>query len=232
MKTAGIVGGIAPESTIQYYRQIVGLYRDRTRDNSYPPVIINSIDMTRMLDLVGAARLDDLTDFLLSEIGKLEKAGAGFAVLASNTPHVVFEALQSRCAIPLISIVQAAADAAAASGMQRVGLLGTRFTMSGRLYPELFAAMGMEVVSPDPAEQDYVHEKYMGELVRGVFLPETRSRLLAIVSQLRDRHGIDGVVLGGTELPLILTEPEHEGLRFLDTTRLHVARIVDAILAP
>jgi aspartate racemase len=231
MRRAGIIGGIAPESTIQYYRQIVDLYRARQPDGSYPPVVINSIDMTRMLELIGAGRLAEVTDDLLEEIGRLASAGADFAVLASNTPHVVFDALQARAPIPLRSIVAAACRAAAAAGLRRVGLLGTRFTMQGKLYPAVFGAAGIAVVAPEPDEQTFIHEAYLGELVHGNFRPETRARLEAIIGELKGREAIDGVVLGGTELPLILPEATYAGLPVLDTTRLHVEVIVDEILA-
>ena len=232
MKTAGIIGGIAPESTIQYYRQIVAAYRSRNPDGSYPPVIVNSIDMTKMLDLIGANRLPEVTRYLSDEILKLERAGADFAVLASNTPHVVFAELQDRSPIRLISIVDAARDAARSAGLQCIALLGTRFTMHGQFYPETFEPAGITVIVPDAQEQAYVHDKYMGELVNGIFLPETRGRILDIVRRLRSSALIDGVVLGGTELPLVLPAVEYEGIPFLDTTKLHVARIVDAMLAP
>jgi len=231
MRKAGIIGGIAPESTIQYYRLIVQAWRARNPDGSYPPVVINSIDMTRMLALIGAGQLAAVTAFLLDEIRALERAGADFAVLASNTPHVVFAELQAASGIPLLSIVDAARDAAVAAGLRRVALFGTRFTMQGRLYPASFEAAGVAVVTPAPDEQDFIHDRYMGELVAGIFLPETRDRLVAIIRRLRAEAGIDGVVLGGTELPLILPEPQYEGLPCLDTTRQHVARILDAMLA-
>jgi len=231
MRKAGIIGGIAPESTIQYYRLIVQGWRERNPDGSYPPVVINSIDMTRMLALIGAGQLAEVTAFLLAEIRALERAGADFAVLASNTPHLVFAELQAVSGIPLLSIVEAARDAAVAAGLRRVALFGTRFTMQGRLYAESFQAADVAVLIPAPAEQDFIHDRYMDELVAGIFLPETRDRLVAIIRRLRAETGIDGVVLGGTELPLILPEPRYEGLPCLDTTRLHVARILDAMLA-
>jgi len=230
MRMAGIIGGIAPESTIQYYRQIVDAYRAQQPDGSYPPVIINSIDMTKMLDLIGAARLAEVTAYLLREIGRLASAGADFGVLASNTPHLVFAALREGSPIPLISIVEAACEAAQEARMQRIGLFGTRFTMQGRLYPDIFSQAGITVVVPEPDEQTYIHDKYMGELVRGIFLPETRARLLEIAGNLRRREAVDGLILGGTELPLILTEPACDGLPMLDTTKLHVQKIVAEIL--
>jgi len=129
MKTIGIIGGIGPESTIEYYRQIIALYREQKRDGSYPSIIINSIDMKRMLDLIEAHKLDGLTKYLLGEVKRLAHAGADLGLLASNTPHIVFEDIQKQSPIPLISIVKAACEATKALGITKVGLLGTRFTM-------------------------------------------------------------------------------------------------------
>jgi len=229
MKTAGIIGGIGPESTIEYYRLAVALYRERTGDGSYPPLLINSIDLTRMLGLIGEDRLPQVTDYLLGEVEKLARAGADFGALAANTPHVVFEPLQQRSPIPLISIVESTCRTAGARGLRRVGLLGTRFTMQASFYPEGLARSGIALVLPTSDEQDYIHEKYMGELVKGVFRSETRERLLAVVERLRSKDGIDGVILGGTELPLILRDEKEAGLPVLDTTRIHVGEIVATI---
>lgn len=230
MKRLGIVGGIAPESTIEYYRLIVAAYRASVTDGSYPLLVINSIDMSRMRRLVEAGELAGLAEFMLGELHRLARAGADFALLASNTPHIVFDELERRSPLPLISIIGAALDAAAALGLKRVGLLGTRFTMRGGVYKKVFAGGGVEVVTPDEADQEYVHEKYMGELIEGVFLEETRAGLLAVVDRLKER-GVEGVVLGGTELPLILRDPAGRGIPFLDTTRIHAERAVAEMLA-
>ena len=231
MKTIGIIGGTAPASTIEYYRLIIASYRERTRDGSYPPILINSIDMKKMLDLIGADRLAEVTRYLLDEIGKLARAGADLGLLASNTPHIVFDDLQRQSPIPLISIVEAACEAAHALGLSRVGLLGTRFTMQGRFYPEVFSRQGIALSVPTPDDQAFIHDKYMGELVHGVFLPETREQLLAIADRLRKKDGIQGLILGGTELPLILGDVADRGIPFLDTTRIHVERAVARMLS-
>jgi aspartate racemase len=231
MKTVGIIGGIAPESTIQYYRLIIASYREKTQDGSYPPILINSIDMKKMLDLIGAGELPGVTDYLAGEVRKLAAGGADFGLLASNTPHIVFNEIRQRSPIPLVSIVEAACDAAQALGLKKVGLFGTRFTMQGRFYPDEFARAGIELVTPDPTDQAYIHDKYMGELVKGVFLPETRQRLLEIMEKLRARHGIEGLVLGGTELPLILDETVSRPIPFLDTTKIHAEQAVAQMLA-
>ncbi len=226
MKTVGIIGGIAPESTIAYYRLIISTYREITQDGSYPPIIINSINMKKMLDLISADRLMEVTQYLLGEIEKLARAGADFGILASNTPHIVFNDLQRQSPIPLISIVESACEATQALGLKKVGLFGTRFTMQGRFYPEIFSKQGISLIVPDEQDQTYIHDKYMGELVNGVFLTETRQQLLTIVEQLQEREGIQGLILGGTELPLILTDASYRGMPFLDTTKLHVEQIL------
>lgn len=230
MKTAGIIGGIAPESTIQYYRQAVTEYQRLTNESEYPPIIINSIHMTKMLNLIGQNKLNEVTNYLLHEINKLHKAGADFAAMASNTPHIVFNDLQSQSPIPLISIVEVACDAAKNADLKKVGILGTRFTMQGTAYPTIFSKAQIKLVSPQTDEQDFVHGKYMGELVKGILLPQTRLELLKIIDAMIARDDIDGVILGGTELPLILTEPSHNGISLLDTTKLHVQRIVQTML--
>jgi aspartate racemase len=233
MKRAGIIGGLGPESTVEYYRLIVESYREQRPDGSYPFVLINSIDMTRMRLLIEADELDAVADYLAAEVARLAAAGADFAALSASTPHLVFDELRRRCALPLVSIVEATRDAAVASGLRRLGLFGTRFTMRAGFYPEVFSREGLTLVMPGDAEQDYIHDKYMNELIHGLFLPETRARLLEIARRLKDEEGIQGLILGGTELPLILREPDADaaGLPFFDTTRIHVRRIVEQLLS-
>jgi aspartate racemase len=230
MKTVGIIGGVGPESTIDYYRSMIAIYRQESKDGSSPSIVINSIDMRKAVALFEANDLSGVADYLVAEVGRLAGAGADFGLLSANTPHIVFDEVQRRSPIPLISIVQATCDAAKARGLKRLGLFGTRFTMQGRFYQEVFSKEGIALSVPEPDEQDYIHDKYMGELVKGVFLPETRAGLLAIVDRLVEREKIEGVILGGTELPLILRDTEHRGIPFLDTTQIHVKAAVARLL--
>lgn len=231
MKTIGIVGGMGPESTIEYYRLIIGTYRERTRDGSYPPILLNSIDLKRMLDFIAANQLAEVTQYFLDEIKKLARAGADFGLLAANTPHIVFDDLQQHSPIPLISIVETACAAAQALGLKKVGLFGTRFTMQGRFYSEVFSRKGITLSIPEPNDQAYIHDKYMSELVNGIFLPETRQQLLTIVDRMKTQDGIQGLILGGTELPLIFRNVTDRAIPFLDTTRIHVERAVAEMLS-
>jgi len=230
MKTGGIIGGIGPESTIEYYRSAIAVYQEKKGDGSYPSILINSIDLKRMVDLVTANRLNEIVEYLAPEIQRLADAGAGCGLLAANTPHIVFDEVQSRSLIPLISIVQATCDAAKALGLNRIGLFGTRFTMEGKFYRNVFEKEGMELVIPSGEEREFIHDKYMNELLKGTFLPETRDRLLTIVDHLLAREQIQGLILGGTELPLILHDVIYRGIPFLDTTQIHVKALVERLL--
>jgi aspartate racemase len=230
MKSLGIIGGVGPESTIDYYRKIISLYRQRKGDGSYPELIINSINLKKELDLVERNQRDELTAYLLEEIEKLARAGAEVGLIASNTPHIVFGELRSRSRIPLISIVESTCDVAKEMKLKRGGLFGTRFTMQGTFYPDVFVGEGIELVGPEVEDQNYVHDKYMSELVNGVFLPETREGLLKIVDRLRTTQRIEGLILGGTELPLILTDETHNGLPILNTTKIHCQAAVTQML--
>jgi aspartate racemase len=231
MKTVGIIGGIGPESTIEYYRLIIAGYLEQQTDGSYPTMIINSLDLNHMVGMVTTNQLAALTEEIVSEIQKLARAGADFGVLAANTPHLVFDDVRRQSPIPLISIVEATRDDAQRRGLKRVGLFGTRFTMQARFYPDVFSKAEITLVVPEEDEQAYIHNKYMSELLNGIILPETRERLLAIVDRMRERDGIEGLILGGTELPLILRDAEHHGVPFLDTTKIHVERIVTELLS-
>jgi aspartate racemase len=152
-------------------------------------------------------------------------------LFASNTPHIVFEAVQRQSPIPLLSIVEVTRDAAATLGLTRVGLFGTRFTMRGGFYPEVFRNHGITVVVPGSDDLDYIHDKYIQELLAGVVREGTRERFLAIAEGLRQQEGIQGLILGGTELPFLLRDSALPGVPFLDTTRIHAERAVQEMLA-
>ena len=231
MKTVGIIGGIGPESTIEYYRGIIAGYRERQTDGSYPSIILNSINLRVLLGLITANELDQATDHLINELQKLARAGVDFGVIAAGTPHIVFDQVRERSPLPLISIVEATCDAAAKMNLKKIALFGTRFTMQGRFYKDVFSKAGIKLVVPEADEQAYIHDKYMGDLVHGIVLPETRERLLRILDQMKERDGVEGLILGGTELSLIIKDAEHNGLPILDTTRIHVARIVAELLS-
>ena len=228
-KTLGLIGGTGPESTIEYYRLLIAKYREQADGNS-PPLIINSVNIKPLLEWMTAGELGKVTDYLAAEFEKLHQAGADFAALTANTPHIVFDELQRRSRLPLVSIVEATRDHVQKLGLTTVALFGTRFTMQASFYPEVFSRTGVKLVTPNDEEQNYIHEIYLGELLKDVFRPETRAKLLRVADAMKARDGIEAVILGGTELPLLLRDPEHNGLLLLDPPHIHVDRLIAEML--
>ncbi len=231
MKLIGIVGGIGPESTIDYYRLFISTYRERKPDGGYPPVVINSIDLARALKLVSSNDLEGLAAYMLEEIRRLARAGATHGLLSSNTPHIVFDEIRRSSPIPLISIVETTCRAALERRLKRVGLFGTRFTMQGGFYQKVFAREGMAVAIPESGDQEFIHDTYLNELVNGVVLAATRERYIAIARRMKTEQGIEALILGGTELPLLLRDAIGIGMTLLDTARLHVEAAVSELLS-
>ncbi len=229
MKTLGLIGGTGPESTIDYYRLLTAQYREKM-DGASPPVIINSVDLKRMIAWMSANELDKVTDYLVAEFETLEKAGVDFAALTANTAHIVFDELKQRVNLPLISIVEAACERAEALNLNSVGLFGTRYTMQAPFYPKVFSRTSIKLFTPNEEEQEYIHDKYFNELLKDTFLPETRTKFLAIADEMKARDGIEALILGGTEIPLLLRTEEHNGIQLLDTTRIHVDRLIEEML--
>lgn len=218
MKKIGIIGGLGPEPTVEYYRIITGHFQEKRE--GYPRIILYSMDVDELCTLFEAERLDEVVDVLSEGVHALHRAGADFGLIAANTPHIVFDELVRISPIPLLSIVTATLRAIEEKGLGRVGLLGTRFTMKSDLFQRELGPAGVLVHVPDEDEQEYIQRKIYDELTIGRFLDETRTGLLDIVKNLIERHSIDGLILGCTELPLILDRDEF-GIPFFNTTRIH-----------
>ncbi len=230
MRTLGIIGGLGPESTIDYYRSIIGACRAREPEAGYPHIIINSLDVDKGIAMLDARRLADLADYLAGGVDLLVRAGADFGCIAANTPHLVFDEVQRRSAIPLVSIVRSTCEHAKMHGLKKVGLFGTGFTMKASFYPDEFQRAGITMVGPTGPEQEYIHNKYIGELLNNKFLSQTRTEILGIAQRMKDDDGIEAIVLAGTELPLLLRGAEAPVVDFLDTTLIHVDAIVTELL--
>jgi aspartate racemase len=235
MKRIGIIGGIGPESTVDYYRRIIDIFKARGDGLTYPEIILYSADLSALMRLIdeaaAAGRWDRLTDWILERVKALHAAGAQFGAIGSNTPHVVFDAVQARSPIPLVSIVEATCQHARGLGVRKLGLLGTRFTMTADFYPSAFGRHGMELVVPKPASRERIQHLLFTEIELGIIREPTRQELLTMVKTMIDAHGIEAIVLGCTELPLILQEDAFD-IPFLNTTAIHVQAIVDGCLDP
>ena len=227
MATVGLVGGLGPESTVDYYRRLIKAW-EREDPLSSPSIVIDSLDvkLTRRLvegDLVA------LTEYILESLGRLHGAGVSFGAITANTPHIVFDRLSPRSPIPLISVVEVCMEEARRLRLKRLAIFGTRWTMEAPLYPAAGERHGIDVVVPPEPQRTWLHERYVGELVKGDFRDETRRGVVAIAERLREQERIDGVILGGTELPLLMRDPTIAGLPALDTTGLHVAAIIQRL---
>lgn len=230
MKTLGLIGGTGPESTVEYYQAIISKFQKKSGDSeSLPEFLINSINMYKIFELLENGKTNELTDYLAGAVHRLEKAGADFAVLAANTPHIVFGQVQEKVGIPLISIVEETAEKVRQLNIKKVGLLGTKFTMENDFFLHPFEKSLIEVQMPNEEEQQYLHEKIVKELEKGIVKPDTKERFLDIISKMEKRNGIEGIILGCTELPMII-KPEDTKMHQLNTTDIHVDAIVAAIL--
>ena len=224
MEKIGIVGGLGPESTVDYYKRIVQFFREHNKGLSAPEIIIYSADTNQLLQLVSEQDWDNLTKWLIDKVTVLKRAGAEFAVISANTPHIVFDEVQAKSPLPLISIVEATLQSAKASGLRKLGLLGTKFTMQSSFFHDRFAKDNIAVVVPNDDEQLYIHQKLMTEIELGIFTESTRKQLLFIIEAIKARDSIDAVILGCTELPLILNDGDST-IPFFNTTEIHVAAI-------
>ncbi|MFY0689290.1 MAG: amino acid racemase [Cyclobacteriaceae bacterium] len=226
MKKFGLVGGIGPASTAIYYQSIIDAFRKRLNTEDYPDFIIRSINMNRMLRYVVDNDLDGLTEFLLEHIDHLTDCGVEFSALASNTPHIVFDRLAERSGIQLLSIVGETCKAIASKSLTKVGLFGTKSTMEAGFYHRAAEKLNVNIVTPNSVQMDFIHNKYFEELVANKINQATRDALIQIAHHMKESSGIQGLVLGGTELSLILSQSDFHDIELFDTTQIHVSAIV------
>lgn len=226
----GIVGGVGPESTADYYRRFVDRWRERGPAGTYPSILIDSLNSKHALDALLAGDLEPAVRMFDASVARLAGAGAQLGLIASVTMHLVFDRVATAAPIPMLSILDALVDAARAGGIRRPGVVATRPTTEGEFFARPFATAGIELVRPEEEDRGFVHEVYFGELVKGRFTDETRMRLVGVIERMKTRHDIDAVILGGTELPLILDEPSYAGVPVLDATGIHVEAAIDRLV--
>jgi len=218
-KRIGILGGMSPESTVEYYQYITRTYTQRFGDYGYPDIIIYSVSFQPYVDWPNEDRWDLVGQGLSQAAQRLEAAGADFIVIATNTMHLVLDQVQASLHIPVLSLLDVVGEAILAKGLQRVGLLGTRFTMEKNLYQDALARKGITVLIPDAGDRQYVNRVIYDELVAGQIRAESRAGYVDIIKKLAARSA-QGVILGCTEIPLLVSEAD-AGLPLFDTTLIH-----------
>jgi len=228
MKKVGIVGGIGPASTLDYYSGIIRGVRTKQGGEDYPEIIIYSINMTKMLALVSREDRGALVTMLLTAVDALSAAGADFAVIASNTPHIVFEQVRRQSALPLISIVEATCMQAQTQKVKKAVIIGTRFTMGSGLYAEALDKYHITAVVPTESEQEAIHGMIFPKLEDGIVDQEDKQKMLGMIEELLSKHHADALVLGCTELPLMIKDRDVDAI-VLNTTQIHIDAIVNAV---
>lgn len=225
MKRIGILGGIGPESTLDYYKEIIRVFVTRHPELAYPEIIVYSANMNTLMDFVSTENWSALSKWLLGMISSLHFAGAEFAAIASNTPHIVFDEIRTKSPIPLLSIVEETCKRAQEMGLKNIGLMGTKLTMESQFFKKPFISKSMSIIVPNEEEQHTIHDRLFSEIELGIIKDSTREELLQVVKRMIEEDHIDSLILGCTELPLILTESRY-GIPFLNTSAIHCESII------
>jgi aspartate racemase len=225
MRKIGILGGMSPESTTLYYEHITRTYTARFGTYGYPEILIHSVNFQKFVDWQHKGQWNEAAREMAGALERLHLAGADFGLIATNTMHIVFDEVQSAVHMPLLSIVQATAEAILTAGIRSVGLLGTVFTMAERFFRDGLARSGIAALVPEVGDQLRMNEVIYQELCRGEVRPDSRRLFLGIIESLRER-GAEGIVLGCTEIPL-LVQPQHCDLPLFNTSLLHAAKALD-----
>jgi len=228
MKRIGILGGTSPESTVSYYTRITHEHTRRFGNVAFPEILIYSVSFQSFVDWSAAGEWDAIAAAMSNAFDRLAAAGAQVGLIAANTLHRVFDEVAASCPIPLLHIVEPTALAIRAAGLTRVGLLGTRYTMEEPFYAERLARHGLSPLVPDRPARDEIHRIIYEELTRGVLQAEAKAFTLSVIQDLASQ-GAQGIILGCTELPLLVT-PQDTALPLFDTAILHADAALDAAL--
>lgn len=228
MKRIGILGGASAESTVDYYRHLTRGYTRRFGDYGYPEIVVFSVTFQRFVAWMESGDWRSVADAIADGLRALAAAGAQVGLLASNTLHRVYDEVAGTAPIPLISILDVASDHLRSLGCRRPVLLGTRMTMEGAFYRERLAKDGIAASVPVAAEREAIHRILFEELARGIVSPASKAVLVGIAEHHID-GGADAVILGCTELPLLLGEDDLS-VPVLDTTRLHADAALEAAI--
>jgi aspartate racemase len=229
LKKVGLVGGIGPGSTLDYYKGINNGYQARTGSGDNPPMIIDSLNLAEMYAYASNKQWPEFTHRLVESIKNLAAGGAEVAAMAANTAHIVFDEVRRQSPLPLISIVDETCKIAQAQKCKRVVVFGTAFTMSSGLYTDAFAKYDIAAFIPTTEEQKVIHGIIFPHLQEGIVLEEEKRLMLQIAGRIIAEKNADALILGCTELPLIIKEQDLDVL-VLDTTQIHIDAIVDCLL--
>jgi len=228
MKKLGLIGGTGPESTLLYYRKFVYQANKRKGPLFFPKLTIDSVNVYDVLAMCEQQDYRGLVSYLEQAVHNLVAAGAEVVALTGNTPHIVFDALQARASVPLVSIITSVSQTICQHGLKTVGLIGTGFTMKADFFKKPLREAGISVITPAEHEMTFIANKIHDELEQGIIVPETRDKFIAIIERMAEEQGIEAIILGCTELPLLF-----EGINLpvtpLDTVDIHIDALFTAL---
>ena len=229
MKVIGMIGGMSWESTIEYYRIINEMVKERLGEWNSAKLLLYSVNFEEILPLQYEEKWDEIANIMVDISKKLEDAGSSAILICSNTMHKVADEVENHLKIPLIHVVDETAKIIKSKNFNKVGLLGTKFTMEGGFYVErLIEKHGIEVVLPNQTERDYIHNAIYNEFTQGKFKQSTKKKFIEIINDL-SIQGALGVILGCTEIPLLIKEKD-VNTELFDTLHIHLNAVVDYIL--
>ena len=229
MKTIGLVGGLTWHSSVDYYRFINQQVNDRLGGDQAAKIILYSVNYGEIKKLTQAGDWKGIVAIITEAAGKTEAAGADCLLLGANTMHHIAEEVTAAINIPLIHIADATAKAIREKSIKTVALLGTKYTMQFDFYKNKLASHGIKTLIPDESGVEIINKSIYEELGKGILLPETKQLYLTIIDSLI-RQGIEGVILGCTEIPLLIKQ-EDSRVPVFDTTLLHATAAVDFALS-
>ena len=219
MKKIGIIGGLSAESTIEYYKILIDEYNKLKGGLASPPLIIESLNLEEVRNLVAEDKWDEVYHVILESAKNLERTGAGVIIIATNTIHKIFVQVKNNINTPMISIVDATAEAIKKQGLKKIGLLGTIYAIQAGFYQEVMSKHNLETIIPIQSDQEYVNKVIFDELVHHVVTEESKKGYLEIINRLV-KKGAEGVILGCTEIPLLIKQKDSP-IPVFDTTTLH-----------
>jgi aspartate racemase len=228
MKTIGLVGGMTPESTKAYYELLIeGARQPGGNPLRNPEILIFSLDLAELVQIQREGQREEVAEYLAGILERLRLAGAEVGALTANTPHAYLDAIRTKTSLPLVSIVSATRDAASVRGLGSALLLGTRTTVEGEMYPQEFTEAGIRIVLPCENDREFLDSTIYNDLALGHVSPEVRKRYHDICANHIESDGIDSVILGCTELPLVISSDDLS-IPVLDSAKIHVAAILAA----
>lgn len=228
MKKLGLIGGTGPESTIEYYRSIEYGVQKRLNSQILPPLCIESLSAFEIFKFCKNGDFDGLCEYLLKGLANLKNAGCEFGAFTGMTPHRVFDKIAPHSPLPLVSMLQTSCEFAKNSGFKKVGLFGTATTMRESFFKDAFEAIGIEVVLPSGNDREFLESKIEHELEIGIINPKTRTALLEIIAKMAQLSGIEALVLGCTELPILLSQ--NAAVPYIDVMKIHIENLIDKIV--